>query len=156
ISPEALTAMSLRLADHRFVPASYDYAGTPPYTGEDWGRFVLLGVSVVWRLWPPEGHRMWGVPTAGGVVEDAPGVWMCFGREPRSLDLEWLAGGGHDEGFFAGDGHLQDVPLRVRRLQEVGAALLERHDGSVLDLIARCDGDAVMLRDSIVDTLPGY
>lgn len=156
ISRQALEELAATLADHRFVAASYDYEGTPDWHGEDWGRFVVLGVSVVWRLWPPDGERMWGVIDGDHVIEDAPGVWSCFAREPRSRDLEWLASGGMDEGFFEGAGHLQDIGARIERLRDVAAALLDHHDGSVLRMIEASSGDAIALRDRIVQTLPGF
>ena len=156
ISAGGLDGMTAALADHRFAPASYEYEGTPDWYGEDWGRFVLLGVSVIWRLWPPDGERMWGVTDGDRVIEDAPGVWTCFARQPRSLDLEWLASGGLNRDFFAGTGHLQDVDTRSERLREVAAVLLDRHDGTVLGMIKGSSGDAIALRDLIVQTLPGY
>jgi hypothetical protein len=156
ISARALDEMAAELARHRFVPASYDYEGTPDWHGEDWGRFVVLGVSVIWRLWPLPGERTWGVVDGDRVIEDAPGIWSCFGREPRSRDLEWFASQGIDEDFFRGTGHLQDIPTRVDRLREVAAALLDHHRGSVSGMIERCSGDAIAIRDLLVDTLPGY
>lgn len=156
ISPGALDDLAASLARHPFEAASYDYEGTPAWQGEDWGRFVVLGVSVVWRLWPPEGDQMWGVSDGDRIIEDAPGVWTCFGRESRSVDLEWLASGGIDDSFFRGTGHLQDIPARVARLRQVASALLDRHDGSVLGMLEATSGDAVALRDLLVDTIPGY
>ena len=156
ISSRGLDEMAAALAKHRFAAASYDYEGTPDLHGEDWGRFVLLGVSVVWRLWPSEGERMWGVVEGERVIEDAPGIWTCFARQPRSRDLEWLASDGIDDSFFEGVGHLQDIGARVGRLRDVAAALLRHHDGSVLGMIDATSGDAVALRDLIVQTLPGY
>lgn len=152
----AIDRLASRLVDHRFQPASYEYEGTPDFDGEDWARFVVLGVAVVWRLWPPNGERMWGVRHGEQFFEDASGVWTCFGREPRSLDLDSIASGGLDASFFAGEGTLQDIPLRVRRLHAVARALLSHHDGSVLGMIERSGGDAVQLRDILVETIPGY
>ncbi|MEX2655665.1 MAG: queuosine salvage family protein [Acidimicrobiia bacterium] len=152
----AVERLAKRLADHRFEPASYEYEGTPDYSGEDWGRFVVLGVSVVWRLWPPAGERMWGVAESGQIVEDASGLWLCFGREPRSLDLEWLAGGGLGEDFFDGEGILQDVPRRIEVLGEVARSLITHHQGSVTGLVEKVEGDAVALRDALAATIPGY
>lgn len=152
----AATRLAKRLSNHRFQPASYDYEGTPDVHGEQWGRFVILGVSVIWRLWPPHGERMWGAVVDGNVIEDASGVWTCFGREPRSLDLDFVAGGGLDVSFFDGVGHLQDVDVRLQRLREVARSLLDEHDGSALGLIERAGGEATALRDMIVDTIPGY
>jgi hypothetical protein len=156
IDHEAVSRMAARLADHHFATASYEYAGTPDFAGEGWGRFVLLGVSVVWRLWPPAGHQMWGVRGAEGLVVDAPGIWTCFTRESRSVDLAWVAGGGVSERFFAGEGSLQDIPRRVARLRAVAGALLEHHQGSVLGMIEQAGGDALVLRDLVADTIPGY
>lgn len=152
----AVERLATRLSDHPFEPASYEYEGTPEYTGEDWGRFVILGVSVVWRLWPPAGHRMWAVRTGDQVVEDASALWVCFAREPRSLDLEWLARGELTEAFFDGEGTLQDVPRRIEVLRDVAQALIEHHDGSVSGLIEKTGGDAVVLRDALASTVPGY
>lgn len=156
IDYSAVAGLAARLADHHFEPASYDYEGTPDVHGEQWGRFVILGVSVIWRLWPSGGERMWGVEQDGRIVEDASGIWTCFGREPRSLDVEFVAGGGLDPSFFEGVGHLQDVDLRLRRLRDVARTLVEGHDGSTLGLVDRAAGDALVLRDLLVDSLPGY
>lgn len=156
IDDSAIVRLAERLSDHRFEPASYEYEGTPDVHGEEWGRFVLLGVSVIWRLWPPQGEHMWGVEQDGRVIEDASGVWTCFGREPASLDLDFVAGGGLDDSFFAGVGHLQDVEARLQRLADVARALVDRHDGSALGLVDEAEGDAVALRDLITETLPGY
>lgn len=156
IDAEAVGSLAARLADHRFQPASYEYEGTPDFDGEDWARFVVLGVAVVWRLWPPHGERMWGVRDGDQFYEDASGIWTCFGREPRSLDLNWIASGGLDSSFFAGEGALQDIPQRVRRLREVAQALLQHHDGSVLGMIEASHRDALRLRDVLVETIPGY
>jgi hypothetical protein len=156
ISAQGVDEMASRLSEHRFAAASYDYEGTPDWHGEDWGRFVILGVSVVWRLWPPPGERMWGVVDGDAVIEDAPGIWTCFAREPRSRDLEWLASGGVDDGFFRGSGHLQDIGARVERLRAVATALLDHHHGSVLGMVEASSGDAIALRDLIVETVPGY
>lgn len=152
----AVELLASRLADHQFEPASYEYEGTPDYLGEDWGRFVILGVSVVWRLWPPADERMWGVRKGDQLVEDASAVWICFAREPRSLDLDWLAEGGLTAAFFAGEGTLQDVPRRIEVLRDVARSLIEHHQSSVTGLIEKAKGDAVMLRDALTATVPGY
>ncbi|HSJ27459.1 MAG TPA: queuosine salvage family protein [Acidimicrobiia bacterium] len=156
IDDAALARLATRLADHHFAPASYEYEGTPDFTGEDWGRFVVLGVSVVWRLWPPAGQAMWAVRADGRRVEDAPGIWTCFARAPHSIDLEWIAEGGLGGDFFAGEGSLQDVPRRVARLRAVAEALVEHHRGSVIGMIEQAGGEALVLRDLVADTIPGY
>lgn len=156
IDHDAVRATAEELAGHRFEPASYEYEGTPDLEGEDWGRFVVLGVSVVWRLWPPEGESMWTVTVGDEVYDDAPGLWTCFRRDPRSLDLRAVASGGLGHEFFAGSGVLQDVPRRLELLGDVANALVDQHDGSVLGMIERSGGDAVGLRDMLVETVPGY
>lgn len=156
IDESALAGLAARLAYHQFESASYDYEGTPDVHGEQWGRFVILGVSVIWRLWPPRGERMWGVEQDGRIVEDASGIWTCFGREPRSLDVEFVASGGLDPSFFEGVGLLQDVDLRLRRLRDVARTLVDEHDGSTLGLVDRAAGDALVLRDLLVGSVPGY
>lgn len=156
IDEAAVVRLAERLAPHRFVPASYDYEGTPDVDGEEWGRFVLLGVAIIWRLWPLPGERMWGVEVGGRIVEDASGVWTCFARHPRSLDLGYVAGGGLDASFFAGVGVLQDVPRRLERLAQVAGALLDVHGGSVVGMIESVGGDATALRDLLVTGVPGY
>ena len=155
VDPTAIDSLAARLSTHAFEPASYDYEGTPAFTGEDWGRFVLLGVAVIWRLWPSSG-QMWGVRQRGVLTQDAPGVWMCFERDSESLNLERHAAGRVDADFFAGEGDLQDVPRRVELLSEVASALLELHHGSVMGMIDDVAGDALALRDVIVETIPGY
>lgn len=156
VKEDAVDRLARRLADHRFEPASYDYEGTPNYSGEDWGRFIVLGVSVVWRLWPPAGEQMWGVADGNQLVMDAPGLWTCFAREPRSLDLDWLASGALGADFFDGEGTLQDVPRRVEALRDVARSLIEHHQGSVTGLVANLEGDARSLSDALTATIPGY
>jgi hypothetical protein len=156
VDPTAIDTLAARLSTHRFGPASYDYEGTPEFTGEDWGRFVLLGVAVIWRLWPQSGHTMWGIRHDGELTQDAPAVWMCFERDSESLKLERHAAGAVDADFFAGEGELQDVPRRVELLSEVARALLDLHHGSVTGMIDDVAGDALALRDVIVETIPGY
>ncbi len=156
VDPKAIDALAAKLAEQTFEPASYDYEGTPDFTGEDWGRFVLLGVAVIWRLWPLAGDTMWGVRQGGELTQDAPAVWMCFERDPESLNLDRHAEGGVDTDFFAGEGELQDVPRRVELLSEVARALLDLHDGSIVGMIETVGGDALALRDVIVETIPGY
>jgi hypothetical protein len=156
IDAAAIERLAVRLGDHRFERASYDYEGTPDIHGEEWGRFVVLGVAVVWRLWPPAGEEMWSVPDGGRFLADAPGLWTCFRREPHALDLTWHASGEATPAFFAGAGVLQDVPRRIELMQQVAQSILDRHDGSVVGMVERAGGGAERLRDMIVDTIPGY
>jgi hypothetical protein len=99
---------------------------------------------------------MWGIREDGRLIEDAPGIWTCFRREPNSLDLEWHAAGRSHVSFFDGEGFLQDIPRRIEVLGGVARALLDVHGGSVLGMIERTGGDAISLRDLLVETLPGY
>jgi hypothetical protein len=156
IDAAAVDGLARRLVSHPFESASYDYEGTPAVDGEDWARFIVLGVSVVWRLWPPAGTRMWGVRDGERIVEDAPGLWICFDRHRESLDLEYVASGGLDASFFGGEGVLQDIPRRLDVLTAVAQAIIDRHGGSVLGMVEKTDGDALSLRDVLVDDIPAY
>lgn len=153
IDETALRQSAQMLAGSTLETPGYDYEGIPRLEGESWARFVILGVSVVWRLWAPEPEPMWSVEIGGERLEDAPAIWACFAREPASLDLEWhAAGGARRSEFFRGEGHLQDVERRYERLEEVSGALLKA--GSALSLIG--DGNARRISEALIDTIPGY
>lgn len=144
------------LADRHFETPEFDYPGVPHLDGEAWARFVLLGVAVVWRLWPPDGKEMWAADLGGSWLEDAGGIWACFAREPRSTDLTWHASAVPDDRFFAGRGCLQDVPRRLQMLTAVARALTTRWDGRAMRLIERASFRARPLTELLVDTIPGY
>ena len=150
IDRAAIDDLAERLAADPPAPTHFDYAGIPDVEGEEWARFVLLGVSVVWRLWPPRGSAMW---SAEG-LDDAPGVWHCFRRRPEALDLDLVAGGHLSDDFFAGDGVLQDIPRRLERLRDLAATILGEFGGSALAVVG--EEDAVEVSERISTSLPGY
>lgn len=156
IDPEAVERLARRLSGHTFERASFDYEGVPPFEGAEWATFVVLGVSVVWRLWPPEGAREWWVVDGDVRRNDAPGIWACFTRQPSALDLGWHASGGADDGFFGGDGVLQDVSRRVERMREVAVVILDHHKGSAMRLVEEGEWDAQKVSDVLTRTIPGY
>lgn len=156
IDLDAVRRLAGRLARTGLPRSDFDYAGVPDFDGERWARFVILGVSVVWRLWPPDGERMWAARDGDDWYEDAPGIWTCFRRDPASIDLERIADGDLDESFFDGRGMLQDVPTRVDRLRAVASTLIDRFDGSALALVAEAGGDATAVSDLLTTTVPGY
>jgi hypothetical protein len=156
VDPGAIEAVAGSLTSHPFAPASFAYPGVPALEGEAWARFVLLGVAVVWRLWPPDDQPMWAAELDGEWLEDAAGIWSCFAREPRSTDLGRHASGAVSEGFFAGRGHLQDIPRRLEVLASVSSALLDRWGGEAMRMIAAAGGRAEALTSLLVETIPGY
>lgn len=156
IDREAVEWVALGLADHRFPTPSFDYVGVPHLAEEEWARFVLVAVSVVWRLWPPEGEQMWAADLDGAWLDDASGIWACFTREPRSVDLAWIRNGSGGSGFFSGRGILQDVPRRINLMAAVAGALLDRWNGRALGIVEEAGGRAEAITELLVDTIPGY
>ncbi len=161
VDRHAVDALADRLSAYPFPAPSFDYRGVPDLPPGPWCDFVVLAVSVVVCLWPPDGEPTWEARLGDRWLDDAPGIWACFSRrieagEPpdpaRFRDLD------DDEGrrFFAGRGTLQLVPERIARLREVGDALVERWDGSASTLVAAADGDAARIVDLLVETVPGY
>jgi hypothetical protein len=156
VDPDTIEAVAGSLASHHFAPPSFDYPGVPALDGEAWARFVLLGVAVVWRLWPPDDQQMWAAELNGEWLEDAAGIWSCFAREPRSTDLVWYATGGPDQRFFAGRGHLQDIPRRLDLLSSVAETLLSRWRGHALQIVEASGARAGPLTELLVETIPGF
>lgn len=158
IDDRAISQVVGALRTHQFDHPTFDYAGVPSLaTPEEWARFVILGVSVVWRLWPPEGHDMWAAELDGAWLDDASGIWACFARRPESLDLEWHTEDPDDRsGFFAGRGVLQDVPRRLDLLGHVAQAIQDRWSGSAMNLVEAGAGGATAIAELLIETIPGY
>lgn len=159
IDEEALGRYADRLAGTDLRTADYDYAGVPALSGERWCDFVVLGVSVVSCLWPPDDEPMWQVELDGTRLDDAPAVWACFTRRIRTdggLHLDAFVGMSDDDGFFDGRGTLQLVPERIDRLRGVARALARTWNGTAGTLVREAEHDARAVADLLIDTVPGY
>ncbi len=152
VSNTAIDSMSGTLAGHRFADPGFDYPGVPPWTGQHWCDFALLGSSVVWCLWAPEGEETWRAELGGEWLDDASGIWACFTRafEDR-IDLALV-----DGRFFDGAGTLQMIPERLTALRECGLALQRTWDGSTVNLLEAARWEAAAAAELIVETIPGF
>ena len=152
ISSVAIDQMSNDLAGHRFGEPSFDYQGVPDWTGRRWCDFALLGSSVVWCLWPPDGEEPWRAQLDGVWLDDAPGIWACFTRAfSREIEIEAI-----DADFFAGRGSLQMVPERIERLRDAAGSLQSRWDGSALNLLDEAGYHAATASELVIETIPGF
>ncbi len=149
-------------ADWRPLPnASFGYDGLPTdLTTDEWIDFVVVSVSCVACLWPPEGEEMWSTDFEGEQLDDAPGFFAAFTKERRrsGLDLETIRAWSLDdvERLFAGRGVLQLLPERLARLVAVADSALDRWGGSFSTLVAEAGHDAPSVARLLVETVPGY
>lgn len=141
--------------------ASFGYDGLPTdLTESEWIDFVVLAVSCVACLWPPEGEQMWATEFDGQRLDDAPGFFAAFTKERRRSGLDFTAisrwGGADVERLFKGEGVLQLLPERRARLVAVAEAAIERWGGSFANLVAEAGHDAPTVAGLLVETVPGY
>ncbi|MCB0990550.1 MAG: queuosine salvage family protein [Acidimicrobiales bacterium] len=159
-----LAALS-RLADawsnDSFSMPDFSYPGTPASRDESWWfDYVTLAVSVLACLWPPAGNEVWHCEMDGQWLDDAPGIFSVFtkGLGSGGLDLAAMSTMSDDHGasLFAGTGTLQLIPERVDLLRRVSTVLIERWDGSALNLVDAAGRDGHRIADLLTDTVPGY
>ncbi|MEO1059835.1 MAG: queuosine salvage family protein [Actinomycetota bacterium] len=155
----------MRLAD-RWAPEpfplpAFDYPGTPSERHERWWfDYVVVSVSVLACLWPPEGDEVWHAELDGTWLDDAPGIFATFTRRltPDGLDLAAIARLADDEGraWFAGRGTLQLLDERTVMLRRVAATLLDRWEGSAGNLVEEAGRDGHRIAHLLSETVPGY
>lgn len=157
----AIESLADRWAGTTFPLPEFDYPGTPPIRdGRWWFDYVTMAVSVLACLWPPEGEEIWHVEHEGAWLDDAPGVFAAFTRRltDDGLDLQWFAGMDEQSGvdLFAGRGSLQLIPDRVRSLRATAGAVLDRWDGSALNLVEEADRDGTEIVRLLNETVPAF
>ncbi|MDH3294622.1 MAG: queuosine salvage family protein [Acidimicrobiia bacterium] len=165
VDDQAVDDLATAWADRPMPLPAFDYPGTPVERHEDWWyTYVILSVSVLACLWPPEGEEMWATEFGGIWLDDAPGIFATFTRHvgPHGLDLAFFADLDDDAGpaLFTGRGHLQLLPERIDTLRRAATTLIERWDGNATNLVAEAESggviDAVAVTDLLTETMPGY
>ena len=86
IDRTASGGLAERWRERDFPPPAFDYPGLPSWKDEDWFDFCVLGCSVVACLWPPTGEPVWATEFEGVWLDDAPGLFACFARQPLQVE----------------------------------------------------------------------
>jgi hypothetical protein len=165
VHPAAIDTVAQRLAVGA-LPAPGEGLATLPH-GDSPGRwcdFIGLSVSVLACLWAPEGQAQWTVEVNNETLTDAPAFFHAFTRalEPRvdrdGYDLRPFVTWSLDDAYalFAGDGVFQLIPERWAQMQHTARVIVERYDGSFLDVVRSCEFDAERIVRLLVDEVPGY
>lgn len=141
--------------------ASFDYDGFPTGLGhEEWIDFIVLAVSCLACLWPPEGEQMWSTGFDGRQLDDAPGFFAAFTKERarNGLDFATVARWSRAdvERLFDGEGVLQLIAERHAQLVAVAEAAIGRWGGSFANLVAEAANDGPTIARLLVETVPGY
>lgn len=144
-----------------FPLPTFDYPGTPPVRDEDWWfDYVVLSVSVLACLWPPDGNDMWRCELDGTWLDDAPGIFAVFTKACRDGGLDVVRFAELDDAagaaLFAGRGTLQMIPERVDLLRRAATTILERWGGSARNLVNEVDRNGVAIAAALSDTMPAY
>ncbi len=152
-----------RFAD-RFRPledGAFDYSGLPRgLASREWWDFIVLAVSGIACLWPPDGEPMWSTTYRGERLDDAPGYFAAFTKELERDGLglatvaAWSLGDVHR--LFGGEGTLQLLPQRLERLVDVATAGLDRWDGSFANLVEEAVFEGPSIARLLVETVPGF
>ncbi len=154
VVPDAIEIYAHRHRPIRFAEPGFDYSGMPEWGGAAWCDFSVLGCSVVWCLWPPEGEEVWRAELDGRWLEDAPAIWACFTRAfGTRVDLEHIP---DPEGFFAGRGTLQMVAERGEALQASAGAIRDQWGGSTVNMLEEAGFEAAAVARLLIDTVPGF
>ena len=157
----AIDALADRWAADRFPLPEFDYPGTPAVRDESWWfDYVVLSVSVLACLWPPDGETMWHADLEGEWLDDAPGIFAVFTRRlnANGIGLAELSSVTDEEGaaLFAGRGTLQMIPERVDLIRRVSSCLIERWSGSALNLVEEAGRDGVEIARLLTETVPAF
>lgn len=157
INAAAVTNLAKNWSSRDFPPPAFDYPGLPPWKGNRWYDFCVLGCSVIACLWPSDGHQVWETEFEGSWLDDAPGLFACFARQPM-LGVEEFRdlSPGAARQFFAGRGTLQLLVERATILRGVAEALVNKWGGHASNLIEAADWDGPRVVDLLVDSVPGY
>ncbi|MCR4405277.1 MAG: queuosine salvage family protein [Candidatus Acetothermia bacterium] len=130
--------------------------------GERTVAYLLVLDSLNFCFWAPEGKRKWKVDYAG---EALSGYFALAGALKRAFeaglpldDARYLARLSTHElkKLLAGRGELQLLDRRAGILNELGRALLERHEGRASRLVEAAGGKAVELVRLVVRELPSF
>ena len=157
IDASAVTNLAKNWSNRDFPAPAFNYPGLPPWEGDRWYDFCVLGCSVIACLWPPDGQRVWETEFEGSWLDDAPGLFACFARQPmlrveEFIDLSPAAA----RQFFAGRGTLQLLDERATTLAGVAEALVSKWGGHASNLIEAADWDGPRIVDLLVESVPGY
>ena len=158
VSREAIESLAMEWADRRFPLPAWDYKGLPHgLADEDWYNLCVVACSVLACIWPPDGEQMWTTHYDGEDLDDAPAVFSCFARQTKDsgFDLDVFADLSAAE-FFAGSGTLQLRDEKWTQLNAVVAAIRNRWDGDVANLVAAAGREAERIVDLLIDTVPGF
>ncbi|HEX5671906.1 MAG TPA: queuosine salvage family protein [Acidimicrobiia bacterium] len=156
IDRTASGGLAERWRERDFPPPAFDYPGLPSWKDEDWFDFCVLGCSVVACLWPPTGEPVWATEFEGVWLDDAPGLFACFARQPLQVEDFLDFGPLQAREFFAGRGSLQMINERATTMQGVARALFDRWGGQALKMNERAQWDGPRLVQLLVETIPGY
>ncbi len=157
----AIEALADRWAADRFPLPEFSYPGTPKTRDEQWWfDYVVLSVSVLACLWPPDEHAMWHTELAGEWLDDAPGIFAVFTRRlgEHRIGLAELASLSDEDGaaLFAGRGTLQMIPERVDLIRKASSCLIDQWSGSALNLVEEAGRDGVEIARLLTETVPAY
>jgi Potential Queuosine, Q, salvage protein family len=156
IDRNASLGLAERWRERPFPPPAFDYPGLPPWQDDAWFDFCVLGCSVIACLWPPTGDPVWATKFEGVWLDDAPGLFACFARQPIQVESFLDFGPRQAREFFAGRGTLQLIDERAVILSGVARALAHRWDGRALTMIDKAEWDGPRLAELLVETIPGY
>ncbi len=161
IHDDAIAELAATWSQDTFELPAFDYSGTPPTRVEPWWfDYATLAVSVLACLWPPEGDDVWHTELGGQWLDDAPGIFAVFTRAHQGdlLDLTRLTTLSDDDGraWFNGTGTLQLIPERVAMIRDVAATLIERWDGSAINLVDEAGRDGKRIAALLTQTMPGF
>ena len=158
ISDEAIQSLAESWKQREFPLPAWDYEGLPKGLNDsDWYNLCVVACSVLACIWPPEGEQMWTTHFEGEDLDDAPAVFSCFTRriDHDTFDLDMFSALTAAE-FFAGSGVLQLQQEKWEQLNRVVAAIQNRWDGEITNLVAEAAHNAEQIVELIIATIPGF
>lgn len=158
ISQEAIESLAADWAGRQFPLPAWDYKGLPRGLDDDgWYNLCVVACSVLACIWPPDGDQMWTTHYEGDDLDDAPAVFSCFARriENAEFDLDMFSQFDAAD-FFAGSGTLQLQDEKWKQLNAAAAAIKDRWDGDVANLVAAGGRNAERIVDLLIETVPGF
>jgi hypothetical protein len=171
VDEDAIALLAEQWQNDTFALPSFDYPGVPAVRDESWWfDYVVLSVSVLACLWPPDDsdgvivHVMWKtqIESTGAWLDDAPGLFAAFARKlgpqgaPQGMDLAYFANLTESQGqdLFQGLGTLQMIPQRVQILRGVATGLMEEWEGSARNLVERAGRHGKKIAELLATTIP--
>jgi hypothetical protein len=163
VDEDAIALLAERWKNDTFALPSFDYSGVPAVRDESWWfDYVVLAVSVLACLWPPDDSDgvMWKthIESTGTWLDDAPGLFAAFARKlgPQGMDLVYFANLTESQGqdLFQGVGTLQMIPQRVQILRGVATGLMEEWEGSARNLVETAGRHGKKIAGLLATTIP--